>query len=147
MWSTHVLVKYFALQLVGWALALVGLWLAAEIFAWPKAAVWIGFAAWAAKDIALYPLVWRAYDERGASTAHPRQGSEGFVLNRLDPVGSVRIDGERWRARAATGRIEECGEDIDAGERVRVVGRDGMTLLVERADARPAYRKDEERAI
>lgn len=144
MWSTHVIVKYFALQLVGWAFVLAGLWLAAEIFAWPKAAVWIAFAAWAAKDIALYPLVWRAYDERNVPTAHPRQGDEGFALSRLDPFGSVRIGGERWRARTiADARISQS---IDTGERVRVVGREGMTLLVERADARSSLRNERESA-
>ncbi|MFO7285407.1 MAG: hypothetical protein LOD94_14015 [Gammaproteobacteria bacterium] len=133
MWSKHIIVKYFALQLVGWLLVLGGLWFAAEIFAWPKHFVWIGLAVWMAKDVALYPFLWRAYDERSAPTAYPRQGEEGVVLDRLDPIGSVRVGGERWRARAHA--HDSTNPRIEAGERVRIVACEGMTLLVERADA------------
>jgi membrane-bound serine protease (ClpP class) len=37
----------------------------------------------------------------------------------------VRLQGELWRAR--------CAEGADAGEQVRVVALDGLTLLVEPA--------------
>jgi membrane protein implicated in regulation of membrane protease activity len=37
----------------------------------------------------------------------------------------VRISGEIWAAR--------CSAGADVGEEVRVVGRDGLTLLVEQA--------------
>jgi membrane-bound serine protease (ClpP class) len=41
----------------------------------------------------------------------------------------VRIDGELWQARAESG--------LAAGEPVRVVGRDGLVLEVERDTAEP----------
>lgn len=136
MWSLHVLIKYVALQSAGWIVVLVLLWLAAQFFEWPKAVVWIGFAIWAMKDLALYPFVWRAYDERGTPrTAHPAEGAEGVAMRALEPIGPVRIGGERWHARASTGERNDSGR-IDAGERVRVVGRDGMTLIVTRATPR-----------
>jgi|SRR5690606_21269444 len=126
MWSPHVLVKYWSLQLAGWFVVLVAALLAAELFGWPRKVVWIVVAVWALKDALLYPLVWRSYDGRDAEpSAYPLAGAEGVVLRELDPDGAVRIGGERWNASAA-----EAAAPIRKGERVRVVGREGMTLFV-----------------
>jgi membrane-bound serine protease (ClpP class) len=46
------------------------------------------------------------------------------VAEECRPYGYVRIQGELWRAHAAEGAA--------AGEKVRVVGREGLTLEVER---------------
>ena len=48
----------------------------------------------------------------------------GVVTTKLEPEGKVRIGAEIWNARAEGGAIAE-------GERVRVVSRDGLTLVVE----------------
>jgi membrane-bound ClpP family serine protease len=47
------------------------------------------------------------------------------VAEECRPYGLVRIQGELWRAR--------CAEGAGRGEPVRIVGRDGLTLEVERA--------------
>jgi membrane-bound serine protease (ClpP class) len=54
-------------------------------------------------------------------------GSDGVVKRALSPLGVVYAVGEEWSARSAT------GTEIQSGERVRVVGQDGLTLLVEPA--------------
>jgi membrane-bound serine protease (ClpP class) len=51
-------------------------------------------------------------------------GKEAEVLAPCRPIGQVRIGGEIWQARCETG--------ADAGETVRVIGLNGLTLLVER---------------
>jgi membrane-bound ClpP family serine protease len=86
----------------------------------------MAFGIWALKDVLLYPLVWRAYDTHGRSSARPHEGSEGVVLRRLSPSGVVRVDGERWSARAL-----DRSTPLEEGQSVRVVGREGMTLIVE----------------
>lgn len=50
-------------------------------------------------------------------------GKEADVLAACRPTGQVRIGGEIWQARCETG--------AEAGETVRVVGLNGLTLLVE----------------
>lgn len=126
MWSAHVFLRYWAIQIAGWVVVFVAAWFAAELFGWPKIVVWIIVGVWAAKDALLYPLVWRAYDHRDSrSSAYPPEGAEGVVLRRLDPAGSVRVAGERWNALAVEGDAP-----VDEGARVRVTGRDGMTLIV-----------------
>ncbi len=51
-------------------------------------------------------------------------GATGVALTDLSPVGEVRVEGIVWRARCMSGSIK-------AGEGVRVVMIDGLTLVVE----------------
>jgi membrane protein implicated in regulation of membrane protease activity len=55
-------------------------------------------------------------------------GSEGVARTGLTPSGVVYVAGEDWTARSASGRT------IAEGDRVRVVGQQGLTLIV---DAEP----------
>jgi membrane-bound serine protease (ClpP class) len=50
-------------------------------------------------------------------------GREAVVSLPCRPVGQVRLDGEIWEAR--------CEAGAGTGERVRVTGRDRLTLVVE----------------
>jgi membrane-bound serine protease (ClpP class) len=49
----------------------------------------------------------------------------GVVIRSCNPSGQIRLDGEIWAAR--------CDAEAMAGETVRVIGRDGLTLIVEPA--------------
>jgi membrane-bound serine protease (ClpP class) len=49
-------------------------------------------------------------------------GARAQVVSSCRPTGQVRLAGELWQAR--------CEGGADVGERVRVTGRDGLTLLV-----------------
>ncbi len=70
-----------------------------------------------------------------AQRAGPRSGQErltdatGIARSRLDPEGEVHVQGEMWSAISVAGPIE-------AGQRVRVVGLDGLRLQV-RPDTDP----------
>jgi membrane-bound serine protease (ClpP class) len=55
-------------------------------------------------------------------------GTVAAVRRALAPVGTVYAVGEEWTARAADGM------PLERGTPVRVVGQEGLTLLVERAD-------------
>jgi membrane-bound serine protease (ClpP class) len=48
--------------------------------------------------------------------------AQGTVLTPCHPLGQVLVVGERWEAR--------CLEGADPGEKVRVVGIEGLTLTV-----------------
>jgi membrane-bound serine protease (ClpP class) len=50
-------------------------------------------------------------------------GREAVVSVPCRPLGQVRLDGEIWEAR--------CEAGAGTGERVRVTGRDRLTLVVE----------------
>ena len=67
-------------------------------------------------------LFWLWYSQRQAVQvgAETLFGRVVEVAQECRPYGQVRIAGELWRAR--------CDEGADSGERVRIVGRDGLTL-------------------
>lgn len=50
-------------------------------------------------------------------------GSPAQVVAECRPLGQVRVHGELWRAR--------CDAGADVGETARIVGREGLTLLIE----------------
>jgi membrane protein implicated in regulation of membrane protease activity len=61
---------------------------------------------------------------RKAVGAETLIGAEAAVSEACRPVGQVRVGGEIWQAR--------CEAGADPGDTVRVVGLDGLTLVVER---------------
>jgi len=62
---------------------------------------------------------------RKAVGAQTLIGKDAVVSMPCRPVGQVRLDGEIWEAR--------CDAGASPGDRVRVIGRDGLTLVVEAA--------------
>jgi membrane protein implicated in regulation of membrane protease activity len=62
---------------------------------------------------------------RKAVGAQTLIGKDAVVNTPCRPRGQVRLDGEIWEAR--------CESGASPGDRVRVIGRDGLTLVVEAA--------------
>jgi len=50
---------------------------------------------------------------------------EGYVIRELNPGGLVRVKGETWQA------VSKDGHTIGEGDKVSVLGRQGMTLVVD----------------
>jgi membrane-bound serine protease (ClpP class) len=59
-------------------------------------------------------------------------GTAGDVRRPLMPLGSVYAAGEEWSARSVDGRA------IERGVPVRIVGHEGLTLIVERVASGPS---------
>jgi membrane protein implicated in regulation of membrane protease activity len=121
--GARVALRYLLLQLPGWvlvALLLVALAARTQVPDW---ALWSAGALWLLKDLALFPLVWRAYAGTGGWPFSP-VGHGGVAIGELAPRGLVRVRGETWQAFAADA-------PIPAGSPVRVTGRDGLILRVE----------------
>lgn len=81
---------------------------------------------WIAKDILLYPILWRAYAPGGQNEIHSMIGVTGMTTEMLSKEGYVLIRGELWHA-----RIVDESEPIGKNEPVRVCGIEGLTLIVE----------------
>jgi len=74
-------------------------------------------------EIGYWQRVVRRYRVRaGAETL---VGARGTVVVPCRPKGQVRVDGTLWEATSAEG--------ADRGDEVTVVGRDKLTLIVERS--------------
>jgi membrane protein implicated in regulation of membrane protease activity len=83
---------------------------------------------WIAKDLALYPLLKRAYEPSGHGYPSRLVGTLARAREDLAPRGYVGVAGELWRAEV---RREDA--PIRAGETVVITGAVGMRLLVRRA--------------
>ncbi len=78
----------------------------------------------AAVFLLLVYLVARAHARRPATGREALIGARAVVRRSLEPEGLVFVEGELWRARSISG-------PIPTGQLVRVVGLEGLVLLVE----------------
>ncbi len=62
------------------------------------------------------------------SPAKAPLGKSGRVINRIDPQGTIRLEGEIWTAESAT------GEPIEEGARIVVVAMNGLIVTVRREE-------------
>jgi membrane protein implicated in regulation of membrane protease activity len=116
--------RYLLFQIPGWLLAIAVL---GALRAWARIEPWVLgllLALWVAKDVALYPLVRKAYECDTKAGPEQLVGCTGVARERLDPSGYVLLRGELWRAEAPP------GERIDPGTPVRVTAARGYTLMV-----------------
>lgn len=123
---------YLLLQIPGYLLAGLLLWLLVER-GWLSAG-WAAAAllAWVGKDLALYPAMRRVFQPSPLG-GNALVGALGVVEAPLSPRGLVRIGGELWRAEPL-----RQGDSIPAGTRVVVRGIHGLTLSVEPSPPVPA---------
>ncbi|MBN1276564.1 MAG: hypothetical protein JXA35_03660, partial [Deltaproteobacteria bacterium] len=82
---------------------------------------------WIAKDIALFPKVWKAYDSDNPSPMEQFIGMNGVAIDDLDPAGYVKVRGELWKA-----EIRDSRFPVKEGDKIEVSDVEGMTLIVKR---------------
>jgi membrane protein implicated in regulation of membrane protease activity len=124
-WSTRVVLRYALLQIPFTALLIVVLILMRK---WVDLPLWFvcGLIALSViKDIALFPLVWMSYDPDSPVLTNRMEGTRGIAIDDLHPSGYVEIGAELWQAEVLGG-----SPSIRRGQRVRVSGIRGLTLLV-----------------
>ena len=120
------IVRYILLQLPGAGLVLGFLWwlhASASLALWVAVAI---FLLWIGKDVALYPVVRRAYE----STPPPLErliGLQARVIHGFDRSGLVRLGSELWQAEL----LEKSGP-VSANDVVIVESTRGLTLMVYR---------------
>jgi membrane protein implicated in regulation of membrane protease activity len=125
-WSARLIWRYTLLQIPVLALIVIILIVIQQWVELPGWFTWGLVIIWVLKDVALFPLTWRAYDWDHAGEANSMVGRQGVVQERLSPTGSVRVRGELWQA-----RLLEDGPPIDKGEVIQVREIRGLTLYVE----------------
>jgi membrane-bound serine protease (ClpP class) len=75
--------------------------------------------------VILAGLAYRAYRTRPKGGSDGLMGEVGLVKEIIDPEGLVFVHGEYWQAKS--------GEKLEPGEKVKVVGVEGLVLQVEKA--------------
>lgn len=127
LWKPSVLGRYWLFQLPGTLLLGLVLLVLEELFSVSLSTIGLVLGIWIAKDVLLYPWLWRSYDANYPGS-HSMEGAEGVAAGRLDPTGHARVRGELWRAELVEGHAP-----IEAGEAVRVETARDFTLVVRRA--------------
>lgn len=118
--------RYVLINLPGAVALVVVLVLVQNYFGIPTWLLVLIAGLWVMKEIVVFPFVWKSYDPDRPGISGVLAGADGIVLEPLAPRGRVRVRGESWKA--------ECvapGDRLDRGERVRVLRREGLILLVE----------------
>lgn len=125
-WSARIVMRYALLEAPGVVLLVLILILVRRWMDLPAWFVWGLVALWVAKDVILFPFVWRAYDRERREETNSMVGARGIAEDRLAPSGFIRVHGELWQ-----GEVMGGSRPIDRGEGVRVRGIRKLTLLVE----------------
>lgn len=128
-WSVQVILRYTLYQIPGLALIISILILVWQWVDLPDWIFWGLITLWIAKDIILFPFVWRAYDRNRLKDLHTLIGAKGIVEERLSASGYVRVHGELWQA-----EVREDSLPIEKGEIVRIQGIHGLKLIVEHCE-------------
>lgn len=126
VWPARVLVKYALLQIPDLALLISVLIIIQRWIDLPSWLIWGLILLWVAKDVILFPFLWRAYDSNRSGEKRLMIGKQGIVEEQLSPSGYVRIHGELWQAEVKGKRTS-----IDKGEIIRVKDINGLKLLVQ----------------
>jgi membrane protein implicated in regulation of membrane protease activity len=127
--SARVVIKYTLLQIPAAILLILVLAEICRRVDLPSWLFWIIIIGWIAKDVLLFPLVWRSYDSKRDEGTHPMKGGRGIAVERLAPTGYVRVGGELWK-----GRLSEGVFSIEKGQKVNVKEIRGLTVIVEPED-------------
>ncbi len=102
--------------IVLWGLPQIGI----QIPLWGLIALMV---VWVAYSVFTYQLGSRALRRKQVVGLPDMTGSKGEVVSSLAPEGLVRIKGELWIAKSASGEMK-------SGEEVIVVRQDGLKLVV-----------------
>jgi membrane-bound serine protease (ClpP class) len=113
-----------------WTLIGLTMWIVGSVFLFdevgrPWIALAVGMAGMAVAMLSGMPAMVRARFGTPTIGRESMIGTMGEATSAIDPDGTVRIAGGRWRAR--TNRLTP----VAAGDPVRVVAIDGLTLEVE----------------
>jgi len=91
----------------------------------PLAGLIVLMVVWLAVSVIIYRIGSRALRRKPLEKLPDMVGSQGKVVSPLAPEGLVRIEGELWMAKSASGKI-------NLGNKVAVVEQDGLRLVVRR---------------
>jgi membrane protein implicated in regulation of membrane protease activity len=128
-WPVRVLIKYILLQLPLIVLLPLVLYFIRQWVAIPVWLIWGLVALLIIKDIIMFPRVWRSYDQSRPGDPTSIIGMRGIAKDRLAPTGYIQVRSELWRA-----EVMEGYPPIAESKGVRIVGMEGLTLLVQPED-------------
>ncbi len=109
------------------ALVVVWYWWLPELGIFlPLYVLLVVMVVWAVYAVTVFWVVTQTIKRKAVVGLPDMVGSRGKAVNRLDPVGLVKISSELWGAESVEGGIE-------IGEEVTVIRQDSLKVFVRRA--------------
>ena len=96
----------------------------------PVAALITAMVCWGIFSVSLFIFTTKTLKKQVPVGLPSMVGTIGRAANSLAPEGLVRIKSELWVATTETGKIQK-------GDNIKVVGEDGLRLLVRKSDVSP----------
>ena len=121
-----IILRYVAFQIPTIFLVIITLLWLENWIEIPKYAFYGVITLWILKDLILFFFVWRAYDWSAKKKKIRLPMEKGIAIDNLNPEGYVRIGDEFWQA-----RVPDKNKLIRAGEAIKVISHNGLTLIVE----------------
>ena len=121
----RVYIRYGLLSLPGTIVLILILFVVRN---WVPIPIWLWVTLillWIAKEVILFPFVWRAYDHTRSEVSHSMIGKRGITKERLAPTGYILVKGELWKAEKTVNE-----PPIEKNIWVRVKKIDGLKLFV-----------------
>jgi len=121
----RVYIRYGLLTLPGTIVLILVLFVVRN---WVPIPIWLWVTLillWIAKEVILFPFVWRAYDHTRSEVSHSMIGKRGITKERLAPTGYILVKGELWKAEKTVNE-----PPIEKNIWVRVKKIDGLKLFV-----------------
>ena len=125
-WSSRVILRYALFQIPSYILLILCILIARHFIYIPIWIIVFIIAIWFTKDVLIFPSVWRAYDRSSQGNVQSIIGMRGTVEQKLNPSGYVKVNGALWQA-----ELIEGAPPINEGEKIKVQGIRGITLIVE----------------
>ena len=121
----RVYIRYGLLSLPGTIVLILILFVVRN---WVPIPIWLWVTLillWIAKEVILFPFVWRAYDHTRSEVSHSMIGKRGITKERLAPTGYILVQGELWKADKMVNE-----PPIEKNKWVRVKKIEGLKLFV-----------------
>ena len=129
MLNKKILIKYILLEIPDLAILLILLSVLSKFFNISTCLMITIIFIWIAKDIILFPKVWKAYDSNNPSPIEQLIGMEGIVMHPPNPVGYIKVKGELWKA-----EIRNHKYPVSKGDEIKVCAVKGTTLIIEKVN-------------
>jgi membrane protein implicated in regulation of membrane protease activity len=105
----RIYLRYLLLTIPGVVILMLVLMIVEHWVAMPSWLFWTVIFLWLAKEVAIFPFVWRAHDSQRPGISRSMIGAFGIVKERLDPAGYIQVKQSVLRPRSQLKRENECG--------------------------------------
>lgn len=128
-WNSSIIIRYALFQVPAFLIVISIIFLLDEYYNLTYVLISTLLVLWIVKDMIMYRFVWKAYDVDNKGHINRLIGCKGIVIEDLNPIGYVNINGELWQAEEINGKVFLPKDEI-----VEVIKIDGLKIHVRKTN-------------